>query len=115
LPRLTLLTAAAPTEAPTIDAVGKFATFERPLLTMPFNVTGSPAMSVCCGYTDSGLPLSFQIAPARRGRSRSLPPLCSNGESVVNPTFGGITEQASDTTETQIRQNAVSFALEFSA
>src|SRR6266446_6456404 len=71
-----LLTAAAPTEAPLIDTVGKFATFERPLLTMPFNVTGSPAMSVCCGYTDSGLPLSFQIAPARRGRSRSLPPLC---------------------------------------
>ena len=60
-----LLTAAAPTEAPPIDAVGKFATFERPLLTMPFNVTGSPAMSVCCGYTDSGLPLSFQIVGKR--------------------------------------------------
>ena len=28
---------------------------------MPFNVTGSPAMSVCCGYTEAGLPLSFQI------------------------------------------------------
>jgi Asp-tRNA(Asn)/Glu-tRNA(Gln) amidotransferase A subunit family amidase len=32
---------------------------------MPFNVTGSPAMSVCCGYTDSGLPLSFQIVGRR--------------------------------------------------
>jgi aspartyl-tRNA(Asn)/glutamyl-tRNA(Gln) amidotransferase subunit A len=28
---------------------------------MPFNVTGSPAMSVCCGYTPNGLPLAFQL------------------------------------------------------
>jgi len=56
-----VLTAAAPSEAPTFDAVSKFAIFERPSLTMPFNVTGSPAMSVCCGYTDTGLPLAFQL------------------------------------------------------
>jgi aspartyl-tRNA(Asn)/glutamyl-tRNA(Gln) amidotransferase subunit A len=56
------ITAAAPSEAPPIDAVGKFATFERPMLTMPFNVTGTPAMSVCCGYTGAGLPLAFQLA-----------------------------------------------------
>jgi Asp-tRNA(Asn)/Glu-tRNA(Gln) amidotransferase A subunit family amidase len=56
------LTAAAPGEAPAIDAVGKFATFERPMLTMPFNVTGTPAMSVCCGYSAAGLPLAFQLA-----------------------------------------------------
>jgi aspartyl-tRNA(Asn)/glutamyl-tRNA(Gln) amidotransferase subunit A len=58
-----VITAAAPSEAPTIDSVGKFAIFERPSLTMPFNVTGSPAMSVCCGYTEeAGLPLAFQLA-----------------------------------------------------
>ena len=57
-----MMTAAAPSEAPSIEAVGKFATFERPMLTMPFNVTGTPAMSVCCGYTDHGLPLAFQLA-----------------------------------------------------
>jgi aspartyl-tRNA(Asn)/glutamyl-tRNA(Gln) amidotransferase subunit A len=57
-----VITAAAPSEAPAIEAVGKFAIFERPLLTMPFNVTGSPAMSVCCGYTAAGLPLAFQLA-----------------------------------------------------
>jgi aspartyl-tRNA(Asn)/glutamyl-tRNA(Gln) amidotransferase subunit A len=57
-----VITAAAPSEAPTIDSVGKFAIFERPSLTMPFNVTGSPAMSVCCGYTQAGLPLAFQLA-----------------------------------------------------
>ena len=56
------ITAAAPGEAPAIDAVGKFATFERPMLTMPFNVTGTPAMSVCCGYSAAGLPLAFQLA-----------------------------------------------------
>src|ERR1700732_3823229 len=56
------ITAAAPGEAPTIDAVGQFSTFERPMLTMPFNVTGTPAMSVCCGYSAAGLPLAFQLA-----------------------------------------------------
>jgi aspartyl-tRNA(Asn)/glutamyl-tRNA(Gln) amidotransferase subunit A len=29
------------------------------------DVTGSPAMSVCCGFGDGGLPLSFQIAGKR--------------------------------------------------
>jgi aspartyl-tRNA(Asn)/glutamyl-tRNA(Gln) amidotransferase subunit A len=57
-----VMTAAAPSEAPTFETVSKFALFERPSLTMPFNVTGSPAMAVCCGYTEAGLPLSFQLA-----------------------------------------------------
>jgi aspartyl-tRNA(Asn)/glutamyl-tRNA(Gln) amidotransferase subunit A len=57
-----VITAAAPGEAPAIDAVGKFSTFERPMLTMPFNVTGTPAMSVCCGYSAARLPLAFQLA-----------------------------------------------------
>jgi aspartyl-tRNA(Asn)/glutamyl-tRNA(Gln) amidotransferase subunit A len=60
-----VMTAAAPTEAPQIDEVPKFAIMERPSLTMPFNVTGSPAMSVCCGFTEAGLPLSFQIVGKR--------------------------------------------------
>ena len=60
-----VMTAAAPSEAPKIDEVPKFAIMERPSLTMPFNVTGTPAMSVCCGFTDAGLPLSFQIVGRR--------------------------------------------------
>src|SRR5712671_5985198 len=60
-----VMTAAAPSEAPSIDAVPKFAILDRPSLTMPFNVTGSPAMSVCCGFGDGGLPLSFQIVGKR--------------------------------------------------
>jgi aspartyl-tRNA(Asn)/glutamyl-tRNA(Gln) amidotransferase subunit A len=60
-----VMTAAAPTEAPKIDEVPKFAIMDRPSLTMPFNVTGSPAMSVCCGFGEGGLPLSFQIVGKR--------------------------------------------------
>src|SRR5881392_1566915 len=60
-----VMTAAAPSEAPPIDQVPKFAILERPSLTIAFNVTGSPAMSVCCGFTDAGLPLSFQIVGKR--------------------------------------------------
>jgi aspartyl-tRNA(Asn)/glutamyl-tRNA(Gln) amidotransferase subunit A len=29
--------------------------------TMPFNVTGNPALSVCSGFSAAGLPLSMQI------------------------------------------------------
>jgi Asp-tRNA(Asn)/Glu-tRNA(Gln) amidotransferase A subunit family amidase len=60
-----VMTAAAPSEAPKIDEVPKFSILERPSLTIAFNVTGSPAMSVCCGYTEAGLPLSFQIVGKR--------------------------------------------------
>src|SRR5262249_53445623 len=32
------------------------------LSTLPFNVTGHPAMSVCCGFSRSGQPIGIQIA-----------------------------------------------------
>ena len=57
-----LLTASAAGEAPLIDQVPKWANFERPSLTMPFNVTGQPALSVCSGYGVGGLLLSIQLA-----------------------------------------------------
>ncbi|HEY1796305.1 MAG TPA: amidase [Stellaceae bacterium] len=60
-----VVTASATSEAPPIDSVGAFSIMERPLLTMPFNVTGSPAMSICCGFTESGLPLSIQLVGKR--------------------------------------------------
>ena len=34
----------------------------KPSLSMPFNITGLPALSVCCGFGSDGLPLSFQLA-----------------------------------------------------
>ncbi len=34
----------------------------KPQLTMPFNVTGQPALTVCCGFGSDGFPLAFQLA-----------------------------------------------------
>ena len=34
----------------------------KPSLSMPFNVTGQPAASVCCGFGADGMPLAFQLA-----------------------------------------------------
>lgn len=34
----------------------------RPMITMPFSLTGNPALSVPCGFSSDGLPLSLQIA-----------------------------------------------------
>ena len=57
-----ILSAAATGEAPAIDAVPKWANFERPGFTMPFNVTGQPALTVCAGYGERGLPVAIQLA-----------------------------------------------------
>ena len=57
-----LLTASATGEAPLIDQVPKWAMFGPPSLTMPFNVTGQPALSVCSGYGEGGMPVSIQLA-----------------------------------------------------
>ncbi len=56
-----LVSAVQPAEAPLIDAVPKWAMLEKPSFTIPFNVTGSPAMSVCCGFGAGGLPVSMQL------------------------------------------------------
>jgi Asp-tRNA(Asn)/Glu-tRNA(Gln) amidotransferase A subunit family amidase len=56
-----LITASAPGEAPKITEVPKWAMLEKPNFTMPFNLTGLPALSVCTGYGEGGLPLSMQI------------------------------------------------------
>jgi aspartyl-tRNA(Asn)/glutamyl-tRNA(Gln) amidotransferase subunit A len=34
----------------------------KPALTMPFNVTGQPAATICCGFGSDGFPLAFQLA-----------------------------------------------------
>ena len=56
-----LITASAPAEAPKITEVPKWAMLEKPNFTMPFNLTGLPALSVCTGYGAGGLPVSMQI------------------------------------------------------
>jgi aspartyl-tRNA(Asn)/glutamyl-tRNA(Gln) amidotransferase subunit A len=56
-----LLTTAAPTEAPPIEKLPKWRLMESPSFTMSFNVTGLPAIAVCAGFGDAGLPVSIQL------------------------------------------------------
>jgi aspartyl-tRNA(Asn)/glutamyl-tRNA(Gln) amidotransferase subunit A len=56
-----VITAGAPGEAPRMDAIPKWDLFDKPNFTMPFNVTGYPAMCVCTGFGPIGLPVSVQI------------------------------------------------------
>ena len=56
-----VLTAAQPSEAPKIDTLPKWDVFETPSFTMPFNVAGYPAISVCSGFGAGGLPLAIQL------------------------------------------------------
>ncbi len=55
-----LLTATQPAEAARIDAVPVW-DMERPNFTMPFNVAGVPAMSICSGFGAGGLPVAIQL------------------------------------------------------
>jgi aspartyl-tRNA(Asn)/glutamyl-tRNA(Gln) amidotransferase subunit A len=56
-----VITAGAPGEAPRMDAIPKWDLFDKPNFTMPFNVSGYPAMCVCSGFGPGGLPVSVQI------------------------------------------------------
>ncbi|HEY7248501.1 MAG TPA: amidase [Xanthobacteraceae bacterium] len=51
--------------APKLKDVSPWAAFSRPSHAMPFSVTGQPAISICCGYGENGLPLGFQLVAAR--------------------------------------------------
>ena len=56
-----LILPSAPEPAPFTKDVGSYGLFEIPNFTMPFNVAGTPALSLCNGYSAGGLPLSLQI------------------------------------------------------
>ncbi|MDF1790304.1 MAG: amidase [Thalassobaculaceae bacterium] len=56
-----LLAPSSMSPAPLIDAPQKGFPLAWPMQTMPFNVTGNPAMSIPIGFSESGLPLSMQI------------------------------------------------------
>ncbi|MBV8890213.1 MAG: amidase [Alphaproteobacteria bacterium] len=56
-----LVSAVQPTEAPPIEQVPKWGTLEKPSFTIPFNLTGCPAISVCTGFGTGGLPLAMQL------------------------------------------------------
>src|SRR5690606_17936560 len=45
-----------------LDQHNPLAFWQRPALTTPFNCTGGPALSLLCGFTREGLPLSLQLS-----------------------------------------------------
>ncbi|HEY0422913.1 MAG TPA: amidase [Rhodopila sp.] len=57
-----VITAGAPGEAAKMDAISRWDLFDKPNFTMPFNVSGYPAICVCSGFGPLGLPVSLQIA-----------------------------------------------------
>ncbi len=56
-----LITAGGPNPAPELKAMPKFYVFQNPLLTSPFDVSGHPALGVCNGFSDEGMPVGMQI------------------------------------------------------
>jgi aspartyl-tRNA(Asn)/glutamyl-tRNA(Gln) amidotransferase subunit A len=56
-----VLTATQPAEAARIDAVPIWDLFQQPNFTMPFNVAGYPAISLCAGFGAGGLPVAIQL------------------------------------------------------
>jgi aspartyl-tRNA(Asn)/glutamyl-tRNA(Gln) amidotransferase subunit A len=56
-----VLTATQPSEAAKIDEVPKWDLFGSPNFTMPFNVAGYPAISVCAGFGAGDLPVAIQL------------------------------------------------------
>lgn len=56
-----VLTAAGPSEAPAIEDMAEWDFGNPPNFTMPFNVTGFPAMSICSGFGTGGLPVAIQL------------------------------------------------------
>ena len=48
-----------------IESVPGLAFLEKAALTTPANVSGHPAMSVCCGFSKAGMPLGLQLVGRR--------------------------------------------------
>jgi len=59
-----LLTATSTPAARLDELIGSGFTqkWENPTIYTPFNVTGGPALALCIGFTENGLPLAMQIA-----------------------------------------------------
>jgi len=57
-----LITATVLDPAPPMPRDARGPKARKPNLTQPFNVAGVPALSVCTGFNEAGLPLAMQIA-----------------------------------------------------
>jgi len=56
-----ILLPTCPDPAPVLGELGPYFDNRRPMYMRPFNLTGQPALSLCNGFDDTGLPLSLQI------------------------------------------------------
>ena len=74
-----VITTGWPTPAPDLS---ENAMVRGPMPTMVFNVTGSPALSICNGFSSSGLPLALQIA----GKPFADPTVLSIGHALEQAT-----------------------------
>ncbi|MEO3781458.1 amidase [Micromonospora sp. B11E3] len=68
-----IVTAGVGSEAARIDSVSKWGHLANPGFTKPFNLTGWPAISVCSGYGEGGLPVAVQIATRPFGEPLLFP------------------------------------------
>lgn len=67
-----LLTAVQESEAPKLRSEKNSFPFEKQNFTMPFDVTGQPAISVCTGFGDAGLPVAMQLVARPFGEAGLL-------------------------------------------
>jgi aspartyl-tRNA(Asn)/glutamyl-tRNA(Gln) amidotransferase subunit A len=90
-----VLTAAQPQEAPKIDSVPEWDVGQKPGFTMPFNVAGYPAMSICSGFGEGDLPVAIQLV----------------GKPFQEPTLLRIADAFEKATPFRARRPALSAAL----
>ena len=56
-----ILLPTCPDPAPVLGELAPYFDNRRPMYMRPFNLTGQPALSLCNGFDETGLPLSLQI------------------------------------------------------
>ncbi len=63
LSRVDLLACPAATDtAPLRTAMDPYYYLDAPMITSPFSAVGLPAISICCGFDETGLPIGLQLA-----------------------------------------------------
>ncbi|HXA21080.1 MAG TPA: amidase, partial [Acetobacteraceae bacterium] len=90
-----VLTAVQPQEAPKINEVPEWDVGQKPGFTMPFNVSGYPAMSICSGFGDGDLPVAIQLV----------------GKPFQEPTLFRVADAFEKATPFRARRPALSAAL----